>query len=679
MGNLKTKGIILIIAGITLFSSPADARRVKTNVINENLILRKIYNGFSNQEIAEVRIPKEFDVFPRIAVDDNVYEHFGKNGLEILFNNIAEAVKNGEGLPYMYGIENRFNPFSFDVSSYPTAVKGLHIDSIGYGGEYQLFRVIVEVENIKGHFSYADRYYFSLAGDSLCEIEQEAEIQLSFKSDGSIIPQRFRKIERLNQYDLRASPYWDNHRIGFAILKMPQDYDLFTRICVDQRVGSQVEVERMLRLIVQDGATERVLSMWDNNQAFVNFFENIKEGTTLWIEKIEEDNREGITLWFKNGPLSRKRAYCITLDLELAIKGTGEINYTQEPLGLDLFTSEVIASPDKDTWDAQLEDIVSDVVSTSILETLRFGMDYSFSSPDKPFDLIRVSENISFIVPWTFAPFGGYMQTEKLYLLKGSIEEEFKDEWLNGLITLEVYPVNGRNRRDMIRSFIAQSPADEICFHTLWSEQPTARDEEWAEKVDSMSYQISKCNPPIIDELGNYFLGLSEDELRNIRILDSGCGDGTLIDTILETFSFLTKDNISGFDRNVDLVTQCRTRGLDVIEGDILNIPFRESDFDIVIASGLLTYNVLNFKEVNLALDEVERVLKSRSQDPKSGLFIITGNMHLLPDIEDPFIYPRIRFERRGYQVERMCFPERIFNSKSDDFYARDFFVLIKQ
>ncbi|MDP8253482.1 MAG: hypothetical protein P9X27_03675, partial [Candidatus Kaelpia aquatica] len=60
-------------------------------------------------------------------------------------------------------------------------------------------------------------------------------------------------------------------------------------------------------------------------------------------------------------------------------------------------------------------------------------------------------------------------------------------------------------------------------------------------------------------------------------------------------------------------------------------------------------------------------------------LFIITGNMHLLPDIEDPFIYPRIRFERRGYQVERMCFPERIFNSKSDDFYARDFFVLIKQ
>ena len=73
---------------------------------------------------------------------------------------------------------------------------------------------------------------------------------------------------------------------------------------------------------------------------------------------------------------------------------------------------------------------------------------------------------------------------------------------------------------------------------------------------------------------------------NNKRVLDIGCGDGSL----MEYLQVNQKNDVRGLEPNKDLVQKCIARGLSVIEGDAekeLN-QFPEKSFDYVVLSQTL-------------------------------------------------------------------------------------------
>ena len=73
---------------------------------------------------------------------------------------------------------------------------------------------------------------------------------------------------------------------------------------------------------------------------------------------------------------------------------------------------------------------------------------------------------------------------------------------------------------------------------------------------------------------------------NNKRVLDIGCGDGTL----MEYLKINQKNDVRGLEPQKNLVQQCIARGLSVIEGDAEKelVQFPEKSFDYVVLSQTL-------------------------------------------------------------------------------------------
>ena len=73
---------------------------------------------------------------------------------------------------------------------------------------------------------------------------------------------------------------------------------------------------------------------------------------------------------------------------------------------------------------------------------------------------------------------------------------------------------------------------------------------------------------------------------NNKRVLDVGCGDGTL----MEHLKFYQQNDVRGLEPIKDLVQKCISRGLSVIEGDAEKelAQFPEKSFDYVVLSQTL-------------------------------------------------------------------------------------------
>jgi len=73
---------------------------------------------------------------------------------------------------------------------------------------------------------------------------------------------------------------------------------------------------------------------------------------------------------------------------------------------------------------------------------------------------------------------------------------------------------------------------------------------------------------------------------NNKRVLDIGCGDGTL----MEYLKINQQNDVRGLEPKKDLVRKCIARGLSVIEGDAEKelIQFPEKSFDYVVLSQTL-------------------------------------------------------------------------------------------
>ena len=82
------------------------------------------------------------------------------------------------------------------------------------------------------------------------------------------------------------------------------------------------------------------------------------------------------------------------------------------------------------------------------------------------------------------------------------------------------------------------------------------------------------------------FEAISKIIKNNKRVLDVGCGDGTLMEYLKEK----QKNDVRGFEPQKNLVQKCIAKGLPVIEGDAEKelIQFPKKSFDYVVLSQTL-------------------------------------------------------------------------------------------
>jgi SAM-dependent methyltransferase len=89
-------------------------------------------------------------------------------------------------------------------------------------------------------------------------------------------------------------------------------------------------------------------------------------------------------------------------------------------------------------------------------------------------------------------------------------------------------------------------------------------------------------------------------EVRPHRVLDAGCGDGTLL-------SLVAAPEVVCVDQSPAAVEAARARGLDARVADIQELPFRDGEFDVVMCNHVL-YHV---PDRDRAIAELARVLRA--------------------------------------------------------------------
>jgi ubiquinone/menaquinone biosynthesis C-methylase UbiE len=108
------------------------------------------------------------------------------------------------------------------------------------------------------------------------------------------------------------------------------------------------------------------------------------------------------------------------------------------------------------------------------------------------------------------------------------------------------------------------------------------------------------------------------------RILDLGCGTGVITADIAS----LTEGDVTGVDISKEMLTYARdvVEGVTLINADILNLPFKDNTFDLVVFTVVLTH----IREQQKAVDEMVRVTQ------KGGCVLAT----MEPDYAGACYYP---------------------------------------
>lgn len=152
--------------------------------------------------------------------------------------------------------------------------------------------------------------------------------------------------------------------------------------------------------------------------------------------------------------------------------------------------------------------------------------------------------------------------------------------------------------------------------------------------------------------LNNYVLPYLPENLDNLLILDCGIGHGEWAFRIRTDPRFKGRPHIAGLDLHEPFLLKQKSLGLydELHHCDVLNIPYQDNFFDIVIASEIIEH--LPKKDGYRLMDEIERVSRK--------LVIITtpigfmkqkateGNIHQ----EHQSGWHSTDFKNRGYSVE---------------------------
>ena len=111
--------------------------------------------------------------------------------------------------------------------------------------------------------------------------------------------------------------------------------------------------------------------------------------------------------------------------------------------------------------------------------------------------------------------------------------------------------------------------------------------------------EFSKTRYSIWDSVKKFSESFKKDSL----VLDAGCGNGKNMNYLKD------KCEIIGIDSCKNFVTLCKERQLNVLESNILNLPFEDSTFDYIISIAVI-HHLKTESERYKAIDEMLRVLK---------------------------------------------------------------------
>ncbi len=102
----------------------------------------------------------------------------------------------------------------------------------------------------------------------------------------------------------------------------------------------------------------------------------------------------------------------------------------------------------------------------------------------------------------------------------------------------------------------------------------------------------------------NRYLHEQRDALRDIRLLDIGCGRGRWLSFFHERYGA----RVTGIDLTAAAVDACRRAGFEAHAGSIESMPFESESFDFVTSITVLLHVPYEIKQH--AIDEIARVLK---------------------------------------------------------------------
>ena len=111
--------------------------------------------------------------------------------------------------------------------------------------------------------------------------------------------------------------------------------------------------------------------------------------------------------------------------------------------------------------------------------------------------------------------------------------------------------------------------------------------------------EFSKTRYSIWDSVKKF----SENFEKNSFVLDAGCGNGKNMNYLKD------KCKIVGIDNCKNFVILCKEKQLNVLESNILNLPFEDNTFDYIISIAVI-HHLKTDTERYKAIDELLRVLK---------------------------------------------------------------------
>ena len=97
------------------------------------------------------------------------------------------------------------------------------------------------------------------------------------------------------------------------------------------------------------------------------------------------------------------------------------------------------------------------------------------------------------------------------------------------------------------------------------------------------------------------------DTNKNYNYLEAGAGLGRF-PLLLKNELKLKNLNITCLDANETLVKELNQKNLKSITGDLIKLPFKDEEFDIVHCSHVIEH--LGYPEITKALDEIFRIAK---------------------------------------------------------------------
>ncbi len=110
------------------------------------------------------------------------------------------------------------------------------------------------------------------------------------------------------------------------------------------------------------------------------------------------------------------------------------------------------------------------------------------------------------------------------------------------------------------------------------------------------------------DFINNMETGIVLKYCKNKKVLEIGCGTGL----ILEKIRKFAEMGI-GFDLSYEMLKIADSKGLTVLQGDVLSLPFEDETFDVTYSFKVLSH----VPEIKRAISEISRVTK------KEGVLIL--------------------------------------------------------